>query len=697
MFTAAVSTRLGRALRRTRWPVLAAWLTLAFVATGFAADLGEVLRDDSAAYLPSGFESSAVAQLAESDPDRPDAETALVVHSRADGAELTAADHRAVEADRTAVAEGRVSGAGEPGPVQVAENGRAVLFPVTIRPAADDGTADTAVGELRDTLAGTGRPAGIEARVAGEAALGTDNSGGDVDAVLMLTSVVIVTVLLLLTYRSLVLWLVPLIAALIAVLTARGAAYGLAEAGLAVTELSSAILIVLVFGAATDYALLLLNRYREELARYTDRYEAMAEALRRTTPAILASGSTIIAGLLCLLVADLAGLRGLGPVAASGVAVSMLAMLTLLPALLLCGGRWLLWPRIPYPGRPRGADRHRLWGAIGRAVIRRPRRYALLVTAGLAVAACGLTGLHTSADPLDKVPPGAESVVGQEVLATHFPDGVAAPLTVVLPADADPVLARTARQAAEDTPHVSTVTEGEPLDGRATLRVELATDPYGSQARVAIGELRRELPHGTLVGGAPAVQLDYQQAALADTKRIVPLVLIAVTVILGLLLRAVIAPLLLMAVTILSFAAALGLATVVFTHVMGFGGVAADLFIYIFVFLVALGVDYTVFLMERIREERRYFPHTEAVRRGLTSTGGVITAAGLVLAGTFAALAQIPDVTVAQVGIAVAAGVLIDTILVRSLQVPALVTLLGDRTWWPGVPGHEEGNESRSR
>ncbi|MEV5534421.1 MMPL family transporter [Streptomyces prunicolor] len=686
---------MGRIVRRAKWFVLAAWLALAVVGTVLASGLGDVQRDDAAAYLPRGYESSAVAQLAEPDPKYPEAETAIVVYSR-DGSELTDAD-RAVVADGRAVAAAvSVEGVGGPRRTEVSDDGRAAMFAVAIQPSeAGDDTVDTGIAALRAAVH-RNLPGGLQVQVAGEAALDVDNSGGDVDTALMLTSMVIVAILLLLTYRSPVLWLVPLLAALIAVMTARGAAYGLAKAGLAVTDLSSAILIVLVFGAATDYALLLLNRYREELTRHLDRHEAMAEALRRTTPAILASAATVVAGLLCLLVADLAGLRGLGPVAAAGVVVAMLAMLTLLPALLVCAGRWLLWPRIPTPGRPRGADRHRLWAAIGRTVVRRPCWYALLVTAGLGAAVFGLTGLHISADPLDKVPPTAESVTGQHVLAKHFPQGVSAPLTVVLPKDADQIAVAAAQRAAVSAPHVANAEPSTPLDGRLTLAVEMSVPPYSDQARTVIKDLRAGLADGALVGGSPAVQLDYKQAALDDTERIVPLVLLAVAVILGLLLRSLVAPLVLMTANVLSFAAALGLATLIFTHVMGFGGVAADLFVYIFVFLIALGVDYTIFLMERVREERRRrMPNTVAVRRGLTSTGGVITAAGLVLAGTFAALGQIPDVTVAEVGIAVAVGVLIDTLFVRSLLVPAIVTLLGDRTWWPGTRSRRQQQTQR--
>ncbi|MFF5261873.1 MMPL family transporter [Actinomadura viridis] len=683
-------TRLGRLLKRAKWAVLLAWIALAVGATLAAADLGEVQRNDAAAYLPGGFDSSQVARLAEPDPARPGAETALVVYHRADGGPLTAADRTAIEDGRRRAAALGLAGTRVEGPVQQSRDGAAALFAVEIRPAhADDDTVADAVEGLRRSIT-EDAPDGLAAGVTGEAALDTDNDGGDVDGPLLLTSMVIVAVLLLLTYRSPVLWAVPLVAAGMAVMVARGAAYGLARAGPAVTDLASAILIVLVFGAATDYALLLLNRYREELARHPDRHEAIAEALRRTTPAIAASAATVIAGMLCLLVADLAGLRGLGPVAASGVLVALAAMLTLLPALLACAGRWLLWPRIPTPGNARGATEHRVWHAVADRVTARPRLAALLVTAALAAGALGLGSLNVSADPLDKVPPNSDSVTGHHVVARHFPQGTGAPLTVALPAGTERSVLDGARQAASATPNVATAEPGPALGDRPTLTVELSVPAYGEAAETAITDLRDRMDavrDGILVGGMPAVQLDYREAALDDTRRIVPLVLLAVTLILGLLLRSIVAPVMLLATVVLSFAASLGVSALAFTHLLDFEGVAADLFVYIFVFLVALGVDYNIFLMERIREERRHATGpgatVQAVRRGLTATGGVITAAGLVLAGTFAALAQIPDVTVAQVGIAVAAGVLVDTLLVRTFQVPALVVLLGERTWWP--------------
>jgi putative drug exporter of the RND superfamily len=665
-------TRLAEVIRGSKWLVLVVWLAAAIVATPLAEKLGDVERDDAASFLPGGFQSTQVAQMLEPDPDRPQALTAVVVYHR-DGA-LTDADRAAIAADHH-----QVTSVGTPTAVQYSADGAAALFTVDFQPAGkDDDTVQRGVEGLR-ALVGKAPPAGLRVQVAGAAGLDVDNDAGDVDAALLLTSVAIVAVLLLLTYRSPLLWLVPLVAAVFAVQVARGVAYGLARGGLAVTELSTAILIVLVFGAATDYALLLLHRYREELAAYADRHEALAEALRRTAPALLASAATVSAGLLCLLFARLAGLAGLGPVAAAGIVVALLAMLTLLPAILAITGRWLLWPRAPRPGKPRGATTHRIWGRLANGVTRRPRPAAAAITLLLAAGALGLATLHTSADPLDKVPPGTESAAGQRIIADHFPPGISAPLTIVLPAGASTVDAVSAAKAA---PHVAAAEPGEAVQGRPTLKVELDVDPYGAEAADTVRQLRGKLPDA-LVGGSPAVQMDYREAAVRDTWTVAPLVLAAVTIILGLLLHSLVAPLMLIATVVLSFVAALGVSSLVFTHGLGYGGVAGDLVIYVFVFLVALGVDYNIFLMERVREQHRHAPTTVAMRQGLAATGGVITAAGLVLAGTFSALAQLPDVTVAQVGIAVAIGVLIDAFIVRTILVPALVTLLGERTWWP--------------
>jgi RND superfamily putative drug exporter len=672
----------GAFLRRWKWLVLLAWILFAVIATPLAEKIGDVERDDVAAFLPSGAESTEVATLIEH-AGGDDTSTALVVYSSEAG-QLPELALSAIERqqERVAAELGRDVDVAAP---QRSEDGDAAIFAVS---GLTEESADEVVPQLRDIVS---PPAdGVTVHVTGEAALGVDNDAGDVDAALLLTSMLIVAGLLLLTYRSLVLWLLPLFAAVLAVQVARGGVYLLGDAGVTVTELSSAILIVLVFGAATDYALLLLNRYREELARYADHHDALAVAVRRTAPALVASASTVVLGLLCLLVASLAGLRGLGLIAAIGVVTALVAMLSAFPALLAVLGPRVFWPRTPSPTHPEHAGSHRLWSKLADLVIRRARLVAAAVTVVLAGAAFLATGVSVSADPLDKVPPGSESVDGYATAQQHFRAGLQAPLLVVLPENAGSVQVATATEVAGLVPGVDNVNLGESLpDDRPTLQADLAVPAYGDKAATTLEQLRRDVSHavpGTLVGGTPAVQLDYKDAALADVLLVAPLLLLVVSLVIGLLLRSIVAALLVLGTVLPSLAASFGVSWVIFEQIRGYGPVAADLFVYILVFLVALGVDYNIFLAERIREERRHHSTTESVRRGLTHTGGVITAAGLVLAGTFFALAQLPDVTVAEVGIAVAVGVLMDALVVRTLLFPALVTLLGDRTWWPTRP-----------
>lgn len=693
-------TTFGRLVRIAKWPVLILWVAMAVWATPAADRIDEVQADDSSAYLPEGYDSTEVAMLEEAVETGPDQQSAVAIYSRESG-RLTATELSAIGADHDQLAGMTLPRTSAPTSVVESEDGRAAMFSVTVTPEGEDDSAvHSAVESMRDITSSTeGEHPALQAYVAGEAGLDVDTETGDVDMTLLLTSMAIVAVLLLLTYRSPVLWLVPLLVGAAAVQVARATTYELASAGLTVTELSVAILIVLVFGAGTDYAMLLLNRYREELAHYYDRNEAVAEAVRRTLPALLASAGTVIAGMLCLLAASLAGLRGLGPVAVVGVGVALLAMLTLLPALLACTGRWVMWPRTPYPSSAAvsAAASHRFWSRISVWVSGHFRPVAVTVIAMLGIGAVGLTGLETSSDPLDKVPPHSESVAGTQQLREHFEAGSGSPVRVVLPADAGDDDREAMRDAVQGD-GVHAVSTGDPIGDRPTLDVELAVDSYTDAGAAAIDDLRARVDDVTpaaLVGGAPVEAVDYLEAAVDDTVVIVPLVLVAVTVLLALLLRSLVAPVMLLASIALSFAASLGAATWIFHHVMGYGGVAGDLFVYIFVFLVALGVDYIIFLMERIREERRHGATTQAVERGLTSTGGVITAAGMVLAGTFMALVQLPDVTVAQVGLAVALGVLVDTLLVRSLLVPSVVIWLGDRTWWPSRTGRDGGHTGR--
>lgn len=704
--------RLGVLIRRSRWAVLAGWVVLAAIATMLATGLGDVERDDSSAdFLSAGAQSTQVLRLIESAQAESGsaATTSSVVVYREDaplsGADLTVVDN--VRNRLTAATDVPVV---QTSAVQVSADGRAALIGLALSlPVVDEEAGPAAVTELRDIVGEALAGSGLASAVTGPAALDADNDAGSVDLPLLFTSMAIVALLLLATYRSPALCVLPLIASGAAVLVSRGIAFGFGEAGGAVTDLSVAVLIVLVFGASTDYGMLLLSRYRQELTLRGDHNEALAAAIYRSTPALSASAGTVAAGLLCLLLAGLLGFRGLGAVAAGGILVSLIAMLTLFPALLSLGGRAVFWPRPPVLGqdvaeltRPRRAPHGRhahplppragVWARLAGLIRRVPVRCAAVVTLALVAGALGVLNLSTTADPVAKVSPTAESAVGEEVLARAFPQAVSSPLLVALPVGASADTTARAVQAATDSVDVVAVGAVSPISDRDTFTVTLGVDPYTAQGTAAIESLRANLANvdgGAAVGGLAPTLIDYRDAVVADTRLVVPAVLLVVAVILGLLLRSLVAPVMLLLTTVLSFATALGLSALVFDHVIGYPGTAADMYLFVFVFLVALGVDYNIFLMERIREERRLMSNTDAVVRGLVLTGGVITAAGLVLAGTFAALTLLPDVTVAQVGFAVAIGVLVDALVVRSVLVPALVVVLGDRTWWPGRPNPE--------
>jgi len=439
---------------------------------------------------------------------------------------------------------------------------------------------------------------------------------------------------------------------------------------------------VLVFGAGTDYALLLVARYREELRKHSDRHEAMAFALHRCGPAIAASGSTVIAGMLCLLFASLNSTRGLGPVAAVGIAIALLAMLTLLPALLVICGRWMFWPLRP----TYGSDDHTetsVWGRIGRRIAVRPRLTWITTSVLLGVAALGILTLNASglsnAESFVGTP---DSVVGEKVVAAHFPAGAGNPLVVISKADK----AADVRTAMSSTQGIAAVAEPRVSGGLAYLEGTM-TDAVDTQAAKDTVDRVRNSVHAVpqadaLAGGGAAILLDTQRAADHDNRVIIPIVLAVVLAILALLLRALIAPVMLVATVVLSFGAALGISSLVF-KLLGFSGADTSLPLFVFVFLVALGIDYNIFLMTRVHEESKVHGTRRGALIGVAATGGVITSAGLVLAGTFAVLATLPVVAFAEIGIAVALGVLLDTIVVRSVLVTALNLDIGRHLWWP--------------
>jgi RND superfamily putative drug exporter len=504
-----------------------------------------------------------------------------------------------------------------------------------------------------------------------------------IDSTLLYATLAVVIILLLLTYRSPVLWILPIVSAAVALSVAEAAIYLLTKHGLTVNGQSGGILIVLVLGASTDYALLLVARYREELRRHADRHEAMAIALRRAGPAIIASGATVIAGMLCLLVAESADISGLGPVAAIGIALGLLAMITLLPALLVICGRWVFWPVRPRFGSDEPTTRG-FWARVGRMIARHPRRVWVVTALLLAVASLGLIGFKvgtlTTAQSFRGTP---QSITAEAVLARHFPAGAGEPVEVI--GNAAKVTAL--EHALAGTPGIQTVSRPAVKDGQAFVQGTLASKPDSPAAYTTIDRARTAL-HAipgadAKVGGGTAINMDVERYAQHDRNVIIPLVLVVVMIILALLLRAVVAPLVLIATVVLSFFAALGLSALVFKHLFGFAGADTAMPLFVFVFLVALGIDYNIFLMTRVREEVKRSGPRQGALTGLAATGGVITSAGLVLAGTFVTLGTLPLVILTEIGFCVAAGVLLDTIIVRSVLVTALNLDLGRHMWWP--------------
>lgn len=667
--------RLARALRWAKWVVLAVWLVLLVVSTPLAGKLSGQERNDATAQLPARSESLQVYQLQQRyQGNRPD--VAIVVYHRAGG--LTDGDRSRIKADATALGRARLPGEGTVPPPRFATDTAAVRVPIT---HGTDVSEEDDVTALRQRVGHGG--GGLEIRVAGAPAYNADHNTAlnGLDHTLLYAAAGVVIVLLLLTYRSPVLWLLPLASVGLGLRVAQAASYEFARHGGIVTSLAAGILTVLAFGAGTDYALLLIARYREELHRYADRHEAMAVALRRSSGAVVASAGTVIVAMLCLLAASFGTTKGLGPVLAIGVAAALLAMLTLLPALLVVLGRWVFWPLVPRAG----AGPHRVrgpWARLGGALGRRPRTAWVVTVLALLALGGGLVGLRFDVDPADQFQHRPDSVVGQQWLDDAFPAQAADPV-VILTSASD---AEAARRAAAGTAGISGAVVGGRVGERVEVDATLRHDTYADSSFSAVTSLRQRLSSaapGSLVGGSTAVQLDVRDATTRDDKVLVPLILAVILVILCLLLRAVVSPLLLMATVVLSFGASLGVSVQVLTHVFGLRGVNPVIPLYAFLFLVALGVDYNIFLMHRAREESGVDGLRVGMVRALATTGGVITSAGLVLAGTFAVLVTLPLNDFLAVGLTVALGVLIDTFVVRSVLVPALHLDLGDRAWWP--------------
>ena len=546
----------------------------------------------------------------------------------------------------------------------------------------------------------------LESHVTGPGGIFADLFGafGSIDTKLLQTTLIVVAIILIVVYRSPILWIIPLFTAGTALGLATMVVYYLAKADVIdLNGQTQGILDVLVLGAATDYALLLISRYREELHHHESRYESMKIALRGVVEPIVASGSTVIAGLMVLLLSDLSSNRGLGPVGSIGIASAMLAALTLLPALLIVFGRWIFWPKVP-----RFDDQDEklsgVWAKVGSFVDRKPR--AIWVTTALVLIVFAGFSTTLKSDGLaqtDAFTTRTDSVIGLEKLGEHFPSGEGTPVEIVVD-QADIAAASAAIKGVKNVANVVPVTKLDPttrqptadlkiVDGKVLLYATLSVAPDSVEAKETIPVLRdavKKVNQNILVGGQTAVGYDVDQSSRRDNRVIIPIVLVLIAIILGLLLRSIYAAALLLVTVVLSFAATLGVCALVFEHVFGFAGTDASFPLFAFVFLVALGIDYNIFLMTRVREESMKIGTRAGVIKGLTVTGGVITSAGIVLAATFGVLGVLPLVFLAELGFAVAFGVLLDTIVVRSLLVPALVREIGPKIWWPSKLQHQE-------
>ncbi|MEU9645384.1 MMPL family transporter [Streptomyces sp. NPDC048188] len=690
--------------RRARWLVpallLLVWLGIGGALGPYAGKLGEVATNDRAAFLPRSAESTRVvdAQKAfQQDETLP----VIVVWTADGGGSVTA--HRAEATRSLAALRGEPGVVGQASPALPSEDGEALQAVVQVEPDLGDALPDV-LAQVEDAA---GQVPGTRAQLAGPAASQADLSDAfsGIDGLLLGVALITVLVILLLVYRSVLLPLVIILGAVFALGLACAIVYALAQRDVVrVDGQVQGILSILVIGAATDYALLLTARFREELARHPDRFTAVRAALRASWSAVVASAATVALALLALLLSDLTNNRALGPVGAIGIVCAVLSTLTFLPAVLVLLGRAAYWPAKPAPaGDPDAAGGHPLWHRVAALVDRAPRRIWAICLAALVACAAFAPTLTSKGVPLDEIfVNDTPSVTAQQTLARHFPGGSGNPAVIIADADRlDPVLA-----AARDTRGVASAAPvtasgrpggGEPkvVDGRVRIDATLQAPADSDAAKDAVARLRsavHDVPGAdALVGGYTAQQYDTQRTAEHDRTLIVPVVLAIILVILIALLRSLLMPVLLVATVALNFLATLGVSALVFTHVFGFSGTDASVPLYGFVFLVALGVDYNIFLMSRVRQETLHHGVREGILRGLTATGGVITSAGVVLAATFAALGVIPLAFLVQIAFIVAFGVLLDTLVVRSLLVPALARDIGAPAWWPGRPGRRAG------
>ena len=665
--------------RVTKWIVAVFWIIAVMGLGSFAGKLTEVQNNEASSWLPGNAESTQALEKMKPFQD-PNAIPTTVVYEKKTG--FTASDFvtmkdQAAQLQEMDHVDGKVIG-----PIP-SKDGQAAQTVVTFNVGSDGWNKMPDIGDDIHKIAKVDGATVLLAGSGGQAIDSAEAFAG-LDSTLLLAALLVVIVLLLFTYRSPLLWILPIFSVVVALGSSLGLIYFLAKyANLTVNGQSQAIVSILVIGAGTDYALLLVARYREELRRHEDRHEAMAFALHRATPAIIASASTVIVGMLCLTLADMNSTAGLGPVCAVGIAVTLLSMITLLPALLVIFGRWMFWPKRPAFGSDEPTS-HGIWARVGAFIKPRPRRVWVTTAILLGVCVLGVLTLNTNGlSTEDSYTKQFDSVKGQNVLTAHGLADNSTPVMVVANADkADDVASAMTGISNLEDPSKPVV-----KDGVAFITANLTVDSTTNAAFDTVDQVRTKV-HAVdgadaLVSGTSAILDDMLKANTRDSKVIIPVTLIVVLLILMLLLRALTAPLILIGTVVLSFGTAIGLGALAFQYLFDYPAVDPSYPLFVFVFLVSLGIDYNIFLMTRVREETAVRGTREGSLVGLAATGGVITSAGLVLAATFAILASLPLVFLVELGFTVALGVLIDTIIIRSVLVTAINLDVGSAIWWP--------------
>jgi putative drug exporter of the RND superfamily len=707
--------------RRGKWVVLGIWIVVFAALMPLGSKLGDETQDDTTSFLPASAESTDVVKTLDDDFASGETVQSTIVYQRDGG--LTDADRQVIteqakEIDALPDSELPLVGSpvapftenGDPRPGQVSADDSLAYTVLTTQTNYDE-EADWGKN-IRDL---TGDDAdGMRILLSGELGFQADSEEvfGDLDTNLLIATVLLVLVLLGLIYRAVLVALTPLLVVFFAYTAATAFVYLYAKSGATVSSNGTTILVVLMFGVGTDYCLLLVSRYREELRRIEDKHDAMGRALRRTGPTILASGLTVSLAMLTLALADARLTATLGPVAAIGVACGMVAGLTLLPALLTIFGRRGFWPRaatVAYDPQETTTQRPGVWRRVGDRVLKRPGTALVVTVVAFTAGAAGLIAYKVDYSTTSFFKKSVEAVEGFELMEEAFPAGVLAPTTVLVESTDGQVTQADAKAAANAAASVDGVAGAAPTgdvseDGTmTTVNVILEGDPYTKSALNIVPDIRSavsDLGPGltALVGGGTATQYDFDQAIESDLELIAPIALLVMGIILAILLRALVAPVVLIASVILSFLCTLGISVIFIRFIVGDAGFDASIPTFAFIFLVALGIDYTIFLMARVREEARRYGTREGTLRALAATGPVITSAGVILAGTFAVLMTLPVTYTFDLGFMVALGILLDTFIVRTIMVPAAIELLGDRIWWPSTASggailHEDTGE----